>query len=197
MEYKYYVKKVEALSCFCPQRKFDTFTRSWDLNGILTVIRFDILTSFWGPFQHLRPFSFNIWNLIGYLRPFSVFDTLLADIWDLFSYLKPFPAFDILWIQHLRPYLLFEAFYAFDTLLADMGDLIRYMRPFLAFDTHFIQPLRPYSLFEALFSIWNFFHSKFETLFVIWDRFQHLTPFWRTRPPIGNIYIISKGDFIH
>ena len=37
------------------------------------------LPPIWGPFQHLRPFSFNIWDVIGNLRPFSAFDTLLAD----------------------------------------------------------------------------------------------------------------------
>ena len=63
---------------------FGTFTRNWDLNGILTVTRFDILTNFWGPFQHLTPFAFNIWVLIRYLKPFSAFETLF--------------------IQHLRPY---------------------------------------------------------------------------------------------
>ena len=94
----------------------------------MTVTRFDILTSFWGPFQQLRPFSFNIWDLLGYFRPFSAFDTLLADIWDLIRYLRPFSPFDTLFIQHLRPYI---------------WDLIRYLR-----------------------------------------LFQHLTPFWWTRPPI-------------
>ena len=135
------------------------FTRNWDLNGILTVTRFDILMSFWGPFQHLTPFAFNIWVLIRYLRPFSAFDT-----WDLIGYLRPFSAFD--------------------TLSADIWDLIHYLRPFSTFETLFIQHLRPYSLFEALFSNWDPFHSTFETLLSIWHPFQHLTPFWRTRPPI-------------
>ena len=127
------LNEVEVLSCFWPKRKFDTFTRYWDLNGILTFTRFDILTSFWGPFQHLTPLSFIIWDLIGYLRLFAAFDTLLADIRDLICYLRPFSAFDTLFIQHLT--------------------LFRYMRPFSAFETLFIQHLRPYWLFETLFSI--------------------------------------------
>ena len=113
-------------------------------NGILTVTRFDILTSFWGPFQHLTPFT-------------STFETLFV-IWDPF--------------QHLRPFSF------------NIWDLIRYLRHFSAIETLFIQHLRPYSLFEALFSNWDPLHSTFETLLSIWDPFQHLTPFWRTRPPI-------------
>ena len=104
-----------------PYRVFDlnaneTFTRNWDLNEILTVTRCDILTSFWGPFQHLRPFSFNIWDLIGYLRSFAAFDTLF--------------------IQHLRPYSLFEAHFGiWDPFHSTFETLLVILRPFSAFDT--------------------------------------------------------------
>ena len=102
----------------------------------MTVTRFDILTSFWGPFQHLRPFSFNIWDLIGYLRPFSAFDTLLVDIWDLIRYLRPFSAFDTLFIQHLKPYSLFETFFSiWDPFHSTLLHHFFYLRPVSAFDT--------------------------------------------------------------
>ena len=95
-------------------------------NGILTVTRFDILTSFWGPFQHLRPF--NIWDLIGYLRLFSAFDTLL--------------------IQHLKPYSLLDAPQHLRRFSINIWDLIRYLRPF--------QHLTPlWRTFETLFVIWD------------------------------------------
>ena len=164
---------------------------------------------------HLRPFSFNIWDLIGYLRPSSAFDTLLTDIWDLIHYLRPFSAFDTLFFQHLRSCSLFEALFSiwdpfpstFKTLLV-IWDPFQHLAPLW-------RTLIPYSLFETLFSIWDLFHSTFEILFVIWGPFQHLKRFafniwdligylrpfsafgtlWRTRPPIEN-FTLQKSEIV-
>ena len=125
--YKYYVTKVEALSCFWP------YANLTPLREVETLTRFERYET-WHLNELLRPFSFNIWDLIGYLRPFSAFDTFLTDIWDRIRYLRPFSAFDTLF---------------------NIWDLIRYLRPFSAFETLFIQHLRPYWLFETLFSIWH------------------------------------------
>ena len=126
--------------------------------------------------QHLRPYwlfntFFSIWHpfgwhlskfdtlfiqhlplreieLIAYLIPFPAFDTLLADIWDLIRYLRPFSAFDTLFIQHLRPYSLFEAL---SSIWHPFGGHLRpfgYLRPFSAFDTLLSDPAahRPYRI---------------------------------------------------
>ena len=127
----------------------------------LTVTRFDISTSFWGPFQHLRTFSFNIWDLYWLFETFSAFDTLLADSWD------------VIW-GYFRIWLLFHS--TFETLFVIWGPF-QHLRPFSAFETPFNQHLRLYWLFETIFSIWDPFHSTFETLLVIWAPFQLLTPF--------------------
>ena len=103
----------------------------------MTVPRFDILKSFLGPFQHLRPFS--------------AFDTLLADIWDFIRYLRPFSAFDTLIIQYLRPYSLFEALFSI------------------------WHPFR--STFETFFLIWGPFQYLRPFAFNIWDLICYLSPF--------------------
>ena len=137
------------------------------LNGVLTVMRFDILMSFWGPFQHLTPFAFNVWDLIHYLRPFSAFETLF--------------------IQHLRPYLLFE------TLFSIWLPFGGHLRPYSLLETLFSIRHPFHSTFETLFIIWGPFQHLRPFSFNIWDLigylrnwdpFQHLTPFWRIWPPI-------------
>ena len=157
------VTKDEALLCFWALAQFDTFTRNWDLNGILTVTRFDAfeaLFSIWYPFHStfetllywLFETIFSIWHPFGrHLRPYWLFETIFS-IWHPFH--STFETLFIIWdpFQHLRP-----PSPTFETLLADIWDLIRYLRPF--------------------FSIWHHFYSTFETLFVIRGPFQHLRPF--------------------
>ena len=108
---------------------FLTVTQIWHLNRILTVMRFDILTSIWGPFQHLTPFLFNIWYLTRYLRPFSVFETLF--------------------IQYLRPYWLFE------TLFSIWHHFGGHLRPYSLFETLFSIWHLFHSTFETLLVIWD------------------------------------------
>ena len=150
--------------------------------------------------------SFNIWDLIGYLRPFSAFDTCRSRP----PIRRPRPAKKVsktrsglnfrhviylyatnleitrFWPLSCNVVTKVEALFSIWDPSFNMWDLYWVIwDPFQHFDTIFgIQHLEtsviwgPFQhLRPSSFNIWDI-------IGYIWDPFQHLTPFWRTQPPI-------------
>ena len=110
----------------------------------------NVVFPFWGPFKHWTPFSFNIWDLICYSRPFSAFGTLF--------------------IQRLRPYWLFE------TIFSIWHHFDGHLRHSLS-ETLFSIWHTFHSTFETLFVIRDPFQHMRPFSFNIWDLIGYLRPF--------------------
>ena len=102
----------EKIGAFIWHQQKHYFRLSPGESKLLARSTFETLLVIWDHFQHLTPFWWTFETLLVIWDPFQHLTSFSFNIWDLIRYLRPLPAFETLFIQHLRPYWLFETLFS-------------------------------------------------------------------------------------